>query len=82
MYEKTFYEMMDRLKNAQLPSEMKIFYPTVNELQDSLQGKDIEDFLPILLFYATDPFRNILDNEEYLKTVTYAKKLILTVNLT
>lgn len=81
MLEKTFYTICEKIKGAELPTGLGTYYPTVEELKESMAGRDAEEFLPILLYYATDPFKDTVEDETYRETVKYAKKLSSSIEL-
>lgn len=81
MKEKKFYEMCEKLESASLPSGMGDYYPTVEELKISLQGRKLEELMPVILFYASDPFKGKITDAAYRETVKYAKELTSKVDL-
>lgn len=81
MKEAIFYEMCEKLEGASLPSGMGDYYPTVEELKISLQGRTIEELMPVLLFYASDPFKDKITAPAYRDVVKYAKELTSRVDL-
>ena len=82
MKEKDFYDIVGKMADAALPSGMGNYYPTVEELKISMEGHPIEDFLPVLSYYASDPFNGIIDAVSYKDTVKYAKELTSQISLT
>ena len=82
MKEKDFYDIVGKMADAVLPSGMGNYYPTVEELKISMEGHSIEDFLPVLSYYASDPFKGITDAASYKDVVKYAKELTSQVPLT
>lgn len=81
MKEKKFYETCEKLEEASLPSGMGDYYPTVEELEISLQGRNLEELMPVLLFYASDPFNGKITDTAYKDTVKYTKELTSKINL-
>lgn len=81
MTEKEFYTILEKVEGAELPSGLGNYYPTVEELKESIEGRPIEELMPVLLFYASDPFGSEIDDNEYKKTVKYAKKLTSSIEL-
>lgn len=82
MKEKDFYDIVGKMADAILPSGMGNYYPTVEELKISMEGHSIEEFLPVLSYYASDPFNEIIDAVSYKDTVKYAKELTSQISLT
>ena len=81
MTEKEFYTMCEKLEDAKLPSGMGAYYPTAEELVESIKNIPLEELMPVLLFYASDPFKDLITDENYRKTVKCAKKLSSDINL-
>ena len=81
MTEEKFYEAAEMMEKASLPSGMGKYYPTVDEIKVSLRGHKLEDFIPVLLFYASDPFdKDLSADPAYKDTVRYAKELTSKIN--
>lgn len=81
MTENDFYNMCEKVEGAELPTGLGNYYPTVEELKESVEGKPLEELLPVLLFYASDPFKDKIDDEDYKETVKYAINLTGSVPL-
>lgn len=82
MTEEKFYEAAELMETASLPSGMGKYYPTVDEINTSIQGRKLEDFIPVLLYFASDPYSSDLaDDATYKETVKYAKELTSKMKL-
>ena len=81
MTEKEFYATSEKLEGAKLPSGMGTFYPSAEDLEASIQGKPIEEMMPVLLFYASDPFKDQIADDSYKETVKCAKRLTCNIPL-
>ena len=60
------------------------YFPTVEELSSHNVEENIQEFLPILTYFASDPFKRQglpdVDNEEYKGTVSYCKRLLYNLD--
>lgn len=82
MTEEKFYDAVEKMAKATLPSGMGNYYPTVDEIKEHISGHALNDFIPILLFYASDPLHDTLpDNLAYNETVKCAKELTSKIDL-
>lgn len=83
MTEQNFYRMLDIAEAFNDVSEG--YYPTVEELKAHDVENNIDKFLVILAYFASDPFTKQdiegKHDEEYLKTVKYSKKLLYNYSL-
>ena len=56
------------------------YYPTVKELEDHNVKENINSFLVIVAYFASDPFKrnhvDPVDPEDYKETVSYCKHLL------
>ncbi len=81
-----FYQLCDMIDS--LDKEItNMYFPTVNELKNHHVEKDIRKFLPILLFFSNNPFKNSdfigdEDRESYEEMVKYVNELISEIKLT
>jgi len=81
MLEDVFYSICEKLENAELPTEFNGYYPTIEELEESIGGRPIDKFMPIIIYYASDPLKDKCDDEEYKELVLYAKNLTSMIEL-
>ena len=81
MPEKVFYDLCEKMETAALPSGMGYYYPTVEEFQETMSGYPAEEFAPVLIFYASDPFSGKVDTKEYKRTVKFAKEAVSQIQL-
>lgn len=81
MKEKDFYRMCDIIE--EMGDVVNEYYPTVEELEEHHVRERISKFLPLLAYYAADPFAELEIHAEpdYQETVKYCKKLLYTVEL-
>lgn len=79
--EKEFYRMCDIVED--MGDVVNEYYPTVEELEEHRVRERIDKFLPLLAYYAADPFADLEIHTEpdYQKTVKYCKKLLYTLEL-
>ncbi len=79
-----FYKICDIVEHVR-PDITEGYFPTVEEMEAKEVDKNINDYLIMLLFFSRDPFKNTnyseKNNEEYKKTVAYAKKILLDIKL-
>lgn len=80
MTERNFYKLMDFVEKAEVPTGMGSYYPTVEELKISMQGYDTERFMPVLLYFASNPLKDVKD-AAYVETVKYCKQITSNVRL-
>lgn len=81
MSEKLFYDLCEKMETAELPSGMGNYYPTVEEFKQSMTGHQAEEFAPVLLFYAADPFSDTVNTQEYQRTVKFARETVSLIPL-
>lgn len=55
------------------------YFPTCDELNQATEDGDMSDFLFLILYFSTDPFKRLgllnKDDKEYEETVEYAVSL-------
>lgn len=67
-------KVMDKIESREisLPPELpKTYYPTVEEIKHSIKGKENE-FYPLFLFFASNPYKGIVNTKEYANLVEYS----------
>lgn len=79
MKESTFYELEDFVQKLQ--NVTNGYYPTVATLKAHKVEEKIEKYLPIIMYFASDPLRKEIKEEQYKETVKYCKTLTTTVEL-
>ena len=83
MKEKDFYRLCEIVED--MGDIVNEYYPTVEELKAHRVQERIEKFLPLLAYYAADPFKDTDSEnnmqEDYKETVKYCKKLLYTLEL-
>ncbi|MBP3279323.1 MAG: hypothetical protein J6M44_10250 [Butyrivibrio sp.] len=85
MKESAFYDVIDKMEEIDVDTT-KGYYPTIADLEEYKVEQDIDLFLPILAYYASDPFKRMNikpDNpNEYKATVKYCKDVLSRIKLT
>lgn len=82
MKEEQFYKVCDKVD--MLPKDFtEEYYPTVEEIKKYNIRNDIKRYLPIIMYFSTNPYSgtDIEDEEEYIKTVAYCKNLLDEIEL-
>ena len=82
MKEEQFYKACDKVDG--LPKDFTGgYYPTVEEIKKHNIRNDIKRYLPIIMYFSTNPYSGTdkEDEEEYIKTVTYCKNLLNEIEL-
>ena len=77
MNEDEFFYLCDKCENMSPLDDY--YYPTVEELKKQLSVLDIEKTLPILIYFASNPYQDnetISKNTEYQRVVNFANKYI------
>lgn len=83
-----FYKLCDAID--ELSDEIKnitdMYFPTVEEIKAHHVEKNINKFLPLIMYFSTDPLKDVNGfedeiAEEYKKSVEYCKNLIQNLNL-
>lgn len=86
MNEAEFYALADAVAGIKPPEELgRQYFPSVEDLEDALAQATPEDLAPLLLWLASDPYKDGLDNPylvaDYKKAVRMAKKLTAEIPL-
>ena len=85
MKEDEFYEILDLIESMEGKDLTNSYFPTIAELESHNVMKDIETFLPMITYFANDPFTRMGMSEstliEYKATVKYCKDLLTKINL-
>lgn len=80
-----FYEICDGAEAIQ-ENITEGYYPTVEEIDNNISIYGLEDQVPLLAYYASNPFKRMndpaQDDIEYLDIVKYSKKLLQQIELT
>lgn len=81
----TFYDILEFVEDLKQDYTCG-YYPTVEEFEAQHLTDDMEKVLPLLAYFASDPFKKMglseQDDEEYKRFVDYSKKLISKIELT
>lgn len=84
MTESEFYRICDKTEAIE-ENITKNFFPTVEELKEVQADTHPERVLPLLSYFASNPFSrqdNALKNyNEYLETVKFCKNILSSVSL-
>ena len=84
--ENNFYNMCDIIEDIE-PEVLEGYYPTVTELIAHRVEENVEKYLPLLLMFASNPFKNKFDDnteekKEYDAAVKYIQEIVSNINLT
>lgn len=81
MNEEEFYKMCDIVEYFKNITHG--WYPTVEEMKAYDVPGNIIKYLPILIYFSSDPLKNDMgdEREEYDETVKYCKNLVSKVTL-
>ena len=82
--EEKFYMIMDYIEENIGLDLTEGYYPTIEELEVSEVTKDLDTFLPIIMYFAHDPFK-AQDNaqkdlKDYKATVKFCKDIISKID--
>ena len=80
MKETDFYNMLEITEQMEAYDGTN-YYPTVEDIKE--YESDIKKHLPMLFFFANDPYRdiNVENKSEYNRMVKYVKELIAGIKL-
>ena len=85
MKEAVFYDVLDQMEGIDYDITNG-YYPTITDLEEYRVKEDMNLFLPILAYFASDPFKRAgvraESPNEYMATVKYCKDIISKVKLT
>ncbi len=85
MKEEKFYETIDTVEKILDGKIDKLngYFPTISEIENANVMKDLDTFLPIITYFAEDPYANMEQGNlnEYKATVKYCKDLLAKVPL-
>ena len=83
MKEDKFYSYCETIEEINSPTGD--YFPTVEQLESHKVKEKIDRYLPILIYFAGDPYKEVKDDmdldykDEYDKTVAYAKEIVSSV---
>lgn len=84
MDENEFYDTIDKMEAVD-PDFTNGYYPTIDELEAYKVQNDLDFFLPLVAYFASDPLRKTnaeeAENVEYKATVKYCKDMLTKVEL-
>lgn len=83
MKEKDFYELQDKVEK--LKDVTDGWFPTVDELKRYGEDNLKTNYIELLSYFASDPFKREQNpdyfSEKYKETVKYCKKLLYNIRL-
>lgn len=86
MEEQIFFDMIDKAESLSDQNLTEGYFPTITELEEHLNKGNQEDMLPIVSYFANDPFtKQKIDGyttNEYKATVKFCKDYLSKVELT
>ena len=84
MNEELFYDTLDKMESVDKDITSG-YYPSIEDLKEYQVEKDIDLFLPIIAYFASDPFKRIGiepdSPNQYSETVSFCKEALARVNL-
>ena len=81
--ENDFFYMCDVVD--MIPPMEDKYFPRIEELKKHNVEDNLDNFLPMLIYYSNDPLKNTdmdtVTKEEYRKSIKYIKKIIYGIDL-
>nr|WP_297765608.1 hypothetical protein [uncultured Butyrivibrio sp.] len=85
MDEERFYRTIDTVEKILDSKIDKLngYFPTISEIENANVMKDLDTYLPIITYFAEDPYANTEQGNlnEYKATVKYCKDILAKVPL-
>lgn len=85
MEENLFFDILEKAENMSDEDLTQGYFPTINEIEAHVKKDNLKDYLPIIAYFANDPFsKQQMDGctaNEYKATVKYCKDFLSKVEL-
>ena len=77
-----FIDLKEKIKTATLPEILSQVFQLKEDLDQCIEEEGLEEFIPTILYFANDPYKEEINDEEYNTMVNHCKNLVDKIKFT